>query len=142
MGNKLLSKWTRLLNSKREFMIYLVMVLWGVLGILAFNHGTNMAELAAYFVSLTGFVGSYIFGESKRQSGKSSIFNGGPNSKREVMMYIVILLWTSLGVFTIVKSLNLIEMSAYFAALTPFVGGYVLGETFKKEESTSEPING
>lgn len=140
--SKFKSRLFRLLNSKREFMIYLIMILWGVLGILAFNFGTNMAELAAYFVSLTGFVGSYIFGESKRQSGKSSIFTGGPNSKREIMMYVVILLWTSLGVFTIVKSLNLIEMSAYFAALTPFVGGYVLGETFKKEENDVEPING
>jgi hypothetical protein len=29
-------------------------------------------------------------------------------------------------------------MSAYFAALTPFVGSYIIGETIKKEPEAEE----
>ena len=57
----------------------------------------------------------------------------GPNSRREVMMYITIGLWLAVGLWVIVNGSDLIGVSAYFAALTPFVGSYILGETFKKE---------
>ena len=128
------SKLVKLLNSKREFMIYVVIMLWIMLGVLSFRFNANILELSAYFLSLTGFVSSYIYGETKRQSATTSIFMKGENSKREVMLYVVITLWTALGIFTIIKSLNLIEMSAYFAALTPFVGAYIIGETVKVDE--------
>ena len=29
-------------------------------------------------------------------------------------------------------------MSAYFAALTPFVGSYIIGETYKQEDKPSD----
>jgi hypothetical protein len=45
------------------------------------------------------------------------------------MIYVSILLWTVLGVFGIYKQISLINAATYFAALTPFVGAYILGST-------------
>ena len=123
----------RCCESKRECVTYLVVLLWLGVGITATYFETDFTALAAYFVSLTGFVASYIFGESVRRSKNSSIFLPGPNSRREVMMYITIGLWLAVGLWVIVNGSDLIGVSAYFAALTPFVGSYILGETFKKE---------
>jgi len=136
----------RCCESKRECITYLVVFLWVVVGVVASYFETNFTDLAAYFVSLTGFVAAYIFGESVRKSSKTSIFLEGPTSKREAMMYITIALWLIVGLWVIVKKADLMGMSAYFAALTPFVGSYILGETFKKEEDhdsseTTEQIN-
>jgi len=136
----------RCCESKRECITYLVVFLWVVVGVVASYFETNFTDLAAYFVSLTGFVAAYIFGESVRKSSKTSIFLEGPTSKREAMMYITIALWLIVGLWVIIKKADLMGMSAYFAALTPFVGSYILGETFKKEEDhdsseTTEQIN-
>lgn len=124
---------TRIKSSKRLAMIYVTIVLWIELGILAAICEADILSLSAYFLALTGFVGSYIFGESMRKSSSSSVLAKGGSSSREVMLYIVILIWAVLGHYAIITKLDLIEMSAYFAALTPFVGSYVLGETFKKD---------
>jgi hypothetical protein len=70
-----------------------------------------------------------------RPSEDTSIFLKGKNSKREVLMYITIALWAIVGIWVIVKNADLMGASAYFAALTPFVGSYIIGETFKKENS-------
>jgi hypothetical protein len=135
----------RCCESKRECVTYLIVFLWLAVGVTATYFETDFTALAAYFVSLTGFVASYIFGESVRKSKNSSIFLPGPNSRREVMMYITIALWLTVGVWVIVQKADLIGVSAYFAALTPFVGSYILGETFKKEvtiiEDDIEQIN-
>lgn len=135
----------RCCESKRECVTYLIVFLWLAVGITATYFETDFTALAAYFVSLTGFVASYIFGESVRKSKSSSIFLPGPNSRREVMMYITIGLWLAVGLWVIVNGSDLIGVSAYFAALTPFVGSYILGETFKKEvveiEEEIEQIN-
>lgn len=136
----------RCCESKRECITYLVVFLWVVVGVIASYFETNFTDLAAYFVSLTGFVAAYIFGESVRKSSKTSIFLEGPTSKREAMMYITIALWLIVGLWVIIKNADLMGMSAYFAALTPFVGSYIIGETFKKEEDqdsseTTEQIN-
>lgn len=135
----------RCCESKRECVTYLIVFLWLAVGVTATYFETDFTALAAYFVSLTGFVASYIFGESVRKSKSSSIFLPGPNSRREVMMYITIALWLIVGVWVIVNQADLIGVSAYFAALTPFVGSYILGETFKKEvvevEEEIEQIN-
>jgi len=124
----------RCCESKRECITYLVVFLWVLVGVIASYFETNFTDLAAYFVSLTGFIAAYIFGESVRKSSKTSIFLEGPTSKREAMMYITIVLWLIVGLWVIVKNADLMGMSAYFAALTPFVGSYIIGETFKKEE--------
>ena len=55
------------------------------------------------------------------------------------MMYITVALWFIVGVWVIAKNADLIGMSAYFAALTPFVGSYIIGETFKKENKSDNP---
>jgi hypothetical protein len=123
----------RCCESKRECITYLVVFLWVLVGVIASYFKTNFTDLAAYFVSLTGFVAAYIFGESVRKSTKTSIFLEGPTSKREAMMYITIALWLIVGLWVIVKNADLMGMSAYFAALTPFVGSYIIGETYKKE---------
>lgn len=123
----------RCCESKRECLTYLVLFLWVGLGMLGVYYNVNFTDLAAYFVSLTGFVAAYIFGESVRKSKKTSIFLRGETSRRETMMYIVIALWLIVGVFVIINNADLAGVSAYFAALTPFVGGYIIGETYKGE---------
>ncbi len=128
----------RCCESKRECITYLVVFLWVAVGVLATYFDTNFTDLAAYFVSLTGFVAAYIFGETVRKSKKSSIFLLGATSRREAMMYITIALWLIVGVWVIVKNADLMGMSAYFAALTPFVGSYIIGETYKQEDGSSD----
>jgi len=125
----------RCCDSKRECVTYIVVFLWVSVGVLATYFDTDFTQLAGYFISLTGFVASYIFGESMRPSKDTSIFLKGKNSKREVLMYITIALWAIVGIWVIVKNADLMGASAYFAALTPFVGSYIIGETFKKENS-------
>ena len=125
----------RCCESKRECITYLIVFLWLAVGIIASYFETSFTALATYFISLTGFVALYIFGESVRKSKSSSIFLPGTNSKREVMMYVTIVLWLIAGVLAILQKADLISMSTYFAALTPFVGSYIIGETFKKEIS-------
>jgi hypothetical protein len=130
----------RCCESKRECVTYLVVFLWVAVGILATYFDTNFTDLAAYFVSLTGFVAAYIFGESVRTSKKSSIFLSGSTSRREAMMYITIGLWLIVGVWVIAKNADLMGMSAYFAALTPFVGSYIIGETYKQEDKPFDKL--
>ena len=55
----------------------------GAVPVTATYFDTDFTQLAGYFISLTGFVASYIFGESMRPSSDSSIFRKGKNSKRE-----------------------------------------------------------
>ena len=40
--------------------------------------------------------------------------------------------------FSILSCFNVMGMSAYFAALTPFVGSYIIVETIKKEPEAEE----
>ena len=119
--------------GKRETLTYLVVILWIVMGALGALVDANFSALAVYFLSLTGFAGSYIFGESMRKSTGTSIFLKGKSSRREIMIYLCIFLWFVLGLFGLYKESDLTQMAAYFAALTPFVGGAILGETFRKE---------
>jgi len=121
-------------DNKRKLLIYFVILIWIGMGVLAYIYKSSYTELSAYFISLTGFVGSYIWGESVRKSGTTTLFKKGKSSSREMMVYVAMLLWTISGAFSIIKSLNLTEIAAYFAALTPFIGAYMLGETYKPEK--------
>jgi len=123
-------------GSKREYITYIIILLWVGMGIFASYYGTNFKDLAAYFISLTGFIAAYIFGETKRKSTSSSILKKGPNSKRELLTYLVILIWATVGGWVIYNSGDLKGASAYFAALTPFVGSYIIGETFRENKSS------
>ena len=128
----------RCCSSKRECLTYVIILLWVGAGILGTYYDTNFNELAAYFISLTGFAGAYMYGETKRKSNDTSIFMPGKSSKREIIIYVTVLLWLIVGVFTIINQSDLMGVSAYFAALTPFVGSYIIGETLKAEEKTQE----
>jgi len=50
-------------KSRREIMIYVVVALWAIAGGAAIWLKANLSELAIYFVSLTGFIASWIAGE-------------------------------------------------------------------------------
>lgn len=50
-------------SSRREAMIYVIVALWAIAGGLSIWHQRDLGELALYFVSLTGFVASWIAGE-------------------------------------------------------------------------------
>jgi hypothetical protein len=50
-------------SSRREIMIYVVVGLWMIAGVAAIWYLANLEALAMYFVSLTGFVASWIAGE-------------------------------------------------------------------------------
>ncbi len=130
----------RCCESKRECLTYVIILIWVGIGILGTYYETNFTELAAYFISLTGFAGAYMYGESMRQSNDASIFRPGKSSKREIIIYITVGLWLLIGIFTIINKADLMGMSAYFAALTPFVGSYIIGETLKKEDEDNEEI--
>lgn len=123
-------------TSKRECMTYIIILFWIAMGIFASYYDADFKDLAAYFISLTGFIAAYIFGETKRKSTDTSLFKKGPNSKREILTYIVILIWAIVGGWVIYNSGDLGGASAYFAALTPFVGSYIIGETFRKNGSS------
>ena len=131
----------RCCESKRECLTYIIVFLWVSIGILATYYETDFTELATYFISLTGFAGAYMYGESVRQSNDTSIFKAGKSSKRELMIYLTVGLWLLIGVFTIINGADLMGMSAYFAALTPFVGSYIIGETVKKEAEDGSDEN-
>jgi hypothetical protein len=121
------------LNSKRETIIYLVLFFWIEMGLLSVFYERDLTDLSVYFLSLTGFVMTYIFGESVRKSNDTSLFLKGKTSKRELMMYIVLLMWFLLGNWIIYSGGDIIGASTYFGALTPFVGAYIIGETYKQE---------
>jgi uncharacterized membrane protein len=47
-------------KSKRECITYVVIFLWIYLGVLSTIYEHNLESLSVYFLSLTGFVGSFI----------------------------------------------------------------------------------
>ena len=95
----------RCCESKRECLTYVIILIWVGIGILGTYYETNFTELAAYFISLTGFAGAYMYGESMRQSNDASIFRPGKSSKREIIIYITVGLWLLIGIFTIINKL-------------------------------------
>lgn len=135
------SKLKNKLNSKREFIVYAVLFFWIEMGIFSVVLERDLADLSVYFLSLTGFVMTYIFGESVRKSNDSSVFLRGKTSKRELIMYIVLFIWLLLGNWIIYSGGDIIGASTYFGALTPFIGAYIIGETYKKEPEDDEVTN-
>lgn len=127
----------KLSEEKREILIYVTVILWIVFGVATAFYPVTFSQMAVYFLSLTGFVSAYIWGESVRKSSSSSVFKIGRTSSREKMIYITIALWTILGGLGLISNANFINLSAYFGALTPFVSAYILGKAYKpKGEQT------
>ena len=58
------------MKSKRERMMYAIILVYVVVGIYGIIKGVDLMGLAAYFGSLTGFVAMYLWGETKRPSEK------------------------------------------------------------------------
>lgn len=131
----------RIFESKRFMMTFVVVLLWLIFGLTEalVPKKPDYISLSAYFASLTGLVGSYLWGESVRQSdGTTPMFMKGKTSKREVIMYSAVIGWTLMGIATKVFMLNIVQMAAYFAVLTPFVSGYILATTYKPSTGDSQ----
>jgi uncharacterized membrane protein len=130
------------MKDKREEITYLVLLFWIVLGIINMYFERSLADLSAYFVSMSGFVMTYIWGESTRKSPASSIFKKGKSSKRQIMLYLSLLLWFITGIIGLYQKVNLMELAAYFAVLTPFVGSYIMGTSYvsNSTSTTDTPI--
>lgn len=132
--------------SSRAVMVYAVIVLWIFFGVFIALYTpkdvdgnllekVSFASMAIYFVSLTGFVSAYIYGETVNpRHDTTPIFLSGKSDKREILVYVCILFWIMLGLWGIIKNVPLDEIGAYFGALTPFVGAYILGETSRKSK--------
>lgn len=118
-------------QSKSERLIYIVILLWIVFGIMSILYESDIPQVAGYYASLTLFVSTYLWGEYKRTSGKTTIFKKGTSSSRETVIYITILLWTILGLFGIVSKMNINNLTVYFSALSPFVSSYIIYKTTK-----------
>lgn len=127
----------KVVDSKIGIVTYVVIIFWVFMGIFASYHNADYTSLASYFVSLTGFVGTYIFSETKRKSTSSSIFKKGKSSTREFIIYFMIFIWATVGIWVIYNDGDLPGASAYFAALTPFVGSYILSRTYTYRGSSS-----
>ena len=133
-------------------MAYIVVFLWVIMGIFVCVYQpkdlkgiiipkVTLTSLSLYFVSLTGFVGSFIYGDTvKTKDWTTPIFMKGPNDSRETIIYACLLLWLISGVVAIIFNIGLDQVSAYFAALTPFVAGYVLGETQRSSNPAQKSI--
>jgi len=122
------------LERKRLIVLYIVISLWIILGFTGALLIVPFTSLAIYFVSLTGFVGSYIYAESIRGSNSTSVFKKGKNSSREIMMYIVIFLWLAMAALGFIYTLDFVSLAEYYTVLTPFVGAYMIGKTYKPKD--------
>mgnify|MGYP001434316684 CR=1 FL=1 len=117
--------------SKSERLIYFVMFLWVVFGILGIKYNSNLTQIAGYYASLTLFIGTYLWGEYKRTSSSTTVFSKGKSSSREIVIYVTVLLWTILGIFGIIKNMNINNLTVYFSSLSPFVTSYIIYKTTK-----------
>ena len=124
--------------GKREGLVYLIVFLWVVMGVLAAWKGADFADLAIYFGSLTAYAATYIWAESKRPSQKTSIFKSGPNSRREIMIYVVVALWMIAGVAAIWYLANLESLAMYFVSLTGFVASWIAGEVYTPQDKINK----
>ena len=126
--------------GKREALIYIVVTLWISMGIFAAVKASSLTDLAVYFGSLTAYAATYIWAESKRPSTKTSLMKPGPRSRREIMIYVVVLIWSIAGFVSMYYARDLKELSIYFASLTGFVASWIAGEKFKPEDEVNQNI--
>lgn len=118
-------------SSKSERLIYIVIILWVFMGILGLTYNTDLVNLSSYYASLTLFVSTYLWGEYKRTSNSSSLLTKGHKSSREFVIYITVFLWIVLGIFGIIKNIDINTLTVYFSSLSPFVISYIIYKTNK-----------
>lgn len=121
--------------GKREGLVYLVVVFWIFMGVLGAYKNSNFNDMAAYFGSLTAYVATYIWAETRRPSEKSGILKAGPSSRREVMIYVVVALWAIAGGVAVWFAANLADLAVYFISLTGFVASWIAGEVYNPQDN-------
>lgn len=124
--------------GKREALVYIIVWLWVVIGLFGAYREASFSDLAVYFGSLTAYAATYIWSESKRPSGKTRIFKKGPNSRREVMIYVVVVLWAIAGGGAIWFKSDIGQLAIYFVSLTGFVASWIAGESYKPEDDVNK----
>jgi hypothetical protein len=120
--------------GKREGLVYTVIIFWIAFGILGAFKKADFAQMAVYFGSLTAYVATYIWAETKRPSLKTGLVLPGPSSRREIMIYFVVVLWAIAGILGILNGVNLSDLSVYFISLTGFVASWIAGEVYKPQD--------
>lgn len=121
--------------GKREELVYIVVFLWISMGVYGAFKDVNYSQLASYFGSLTAYVATYIWSETRRPSEKSGLMKPGPNSRREVMIYAMVVLWTIVGAVAIWFKANLNDLAVYFLSLSGFVATWIAGEVYKPQDT-------
>ena len=126
--------------GKREGLVYIVVILWVVAGVYGAMKGADFTQLAAYFGSLTAYVATYIWAETKRPSKKTGLLKKGPSSRRELMIYVVVVLWIIAGAAGIYHMSNLASLATYFVALSGFVASWIAGEVYKPQDDVKKEV--
>jgi len=126
--------------GKREALVYIVVFLWVVAGVYGAVKGVDFIQLASYFGSLTAYVATYIWAETKKPSQKTSILKKGKSSRREVMIYLVVLLWVIAGAFGIYYMADLTSLSIYFISLSGFIASWIAGEVYKPQDNVKKDV--
>jgi ABC-type spermidine/putrescine transport system permease subunit I len=62
-------------NSTRETIIYITLILWLILGAYGIIKGADMTQLTVYFAALAPFVSSYIIYKTSKGTADLPIFN-------------------------------------------------------------------
>jgi hypothetical protein len=120
--------------GKREGLVYTVILFWIAFGILGAFKKADFTQMSVYFGSLTAYVATYIWAETKRPSLKTGLVLPGPSSRREIMIYFIVVLWATAGVLGILNGVNLSDLSVYFISLTGFVASWIAGEVYKPQD--------
>ena len=126
--------------GKREGLVYIVVFLWVVAGVYGAFKGVDFTQLAAYFGSLTAYVATYIWAETKRPSKKTKLLSKGKSSRREIMIYVVVGLWTIAGSAGIYYMANLTSLATYFVALSGFIASWIAVEVYKPQDEVKQEI--
>lgn len=127
--------------GKREALIYIIVLLWVVIGFLGAYKDASFSDLAVYFGSLTAYAATYVWSEAKRPTDKTKLFYKGPNSRREVMIYVIVILWAIAGSAAIWFKANLSELTLYFVSLTGFIASWIAGEVYRPEGTENKKID-
>ena len=131
-------------TSKRFRLIFVVILLWILMAVLAINTNTSFIDLSIYFASLTVYVGAYIISETYKQTELTTLM---PTERREKITYFSMVLWLGLGIWGMYNTQPTIEVSddlvpiiepnnipdlkvlaTYFTSLSAFIALYVFGQ--------------
>ena len=124
--------------GRREALIYIIVTLWVGMRLFGAFKEASFTDLSVYFGPLTAYAATYIWAESKKPSTKSAILKSGPNSRKEVMIYVIVFLWAIAGCGAILFKANLGELALYFVSLTGFVASWLAGEVYNPQDAINK----